>query len=210
MMNVGGGNPGVGDMATLGSPAKFTCCLAEAEEESPFEPLHVSFGFGRSDSTVTLLGVEGPHSFMFTFEDFPFNEERLLQTLAAGFSNPCSNNIYFAKGMVAVALNPMHARLLAKKGLSRQDIQKKLYDYASVDRASLVAIVGNNINCSPQKGGLQHIVPSPEHILVFVAGEEGATYSAYFPTWGGGSNGQFAVTKKVRSEDLCEIPVSRR
>ena len=48
MMNVGGGVPGIGDMATLGSPAKIACCLAEAEEESPFEPLHVSRGFQRA------------------------------------------------------------------------------------------------------------------------------------------------------------------
>jgi hypothetical protein len=36
MLNVGGGLPGVGDMATLGSSAKFACCVAEVEEESPF------------------------------------------------------------------------------------------------------------------------------------------------------------------------------
>src|SRR5215471_4141687 len=40
LINLGGGAPGVTDMALLGL-GKFTCCLAEAEEESPFEPLHV-------------------------------------------------------------------------------------------------------------------------------------------------------------------------
>src|SRR5262249_43250966 len=42
--NIGGARPGSTDMAVLGQPGKFTACLAEAEETSPFAPLHVSRG----------------------------------------------------------------------------------------------------------------------------------------------------------------------
>lgn len=210
MLNVGGGVPGVGDMATLGSPAKFTCCLAEAEEENPFGPLHVSLGFAANDSTVTLLGVEGPHSLVFSFEDAPGVEQAFLHTLAAGLANPASNNIYFGKGMVAVVLNPVHARLLAGKGLSRRDIQERVFEYASVTKTELRRRVGANVNISPQQGEVLRVVPDPSHILLLVGGEEGGAYSAYFPSWGGGAEGQHAVTKKVRHEDLCEIPPSLR
>ena len=42
MINVGGARPGVSDMALHGHPGKFTYCIAEAEESSPFPPLHVA------------------------------------------------------------------------------------------------------------------------------------------------------------------------
>ena len=55
MINIGGGRPGVSDMALLGHPGKFTYCLAEAEEESPFPPLHVSRGFNAVSYTHLTL-----------------------------------------------------------------------------------------------------------------------------------------------------------
>src|SRR4030095_8479440 len=47
LMNVGGGLPGSGDRSTQGSPAKIAYCVAEHEEASPWEPLHVDAGFER-------------------------------------------------------------------------------------------------------------------------------------------------------------------
>ena len=39
LVNIGGAVPGSGDMATFGSPAKFTYCIAENEAANPWEPL---------------------------------------------------------------------------------------------------------------------------------------------------------------------------
>ena len=78
MINIGGGRPGVSDMALLGHPGKFTYCLAEAEEESPLPPLHTSLGFDQSDSVVTLLGCEAPHSVLYSDNaDDPEDAEEL-------------------------------------------------------------------------------------------------------------------------------------
>ncbi|MFA5630395.1 MAG: hypothetical protein WC997_02690 [Porticoccaceae bacterium] len=211
MLNVGGGAPGVGDMATLGSPAKFTCCLAEAEEENPYDPLHVALGFDAADDVVTVIGVEGPHSLIFTLEDFEGNEEALLRTLGAGIANPASNNIYFGNSAVVAMLNPFHMRILSRKGLSYRDIQQRLYNYASVERKVFESIVGlQNANMSPQTGERLHAVRRPEDFLLLVAGQEGGAYSVYFPSWGGGVAGQHPVSKKVRLDDGCEIPASIR
>lgn len=46
------------DRATLGLPAKYTFCLAENEEASPWQPLHVSLGYESNDSVVTMVGPE--------------------------------------------------------------------------------------------------------------------------------------------------------
>src|SRR5260370_3031424 len=62
LMNVGGAWPGRHDMATQGSPAKFSYAIAEREEESPWEPLHVGLGFGPDQSVVTVYGGEAPHN----------------------------------------------------------------------------------------------------------------------------------------------------
>jgi hypothetical protein len=210
LMNVGGGIPGIADMATLGSPAKLALCLGEAEEESPFEPLHVSLGFDAAQSTVTLLPVEGPHSLMFSLTDVGNQADLFIRTLAAGFANPASNNIYTGVGMVAAVLNPIHAKILKKAGLARRDLQERLFEYACTTRTALRAISGANVDTIPHTDELVRVVESPENFLLFVSGDDGGAYSGYFPTWGGGPRGSRAVTKVVRLDDGCEIPPSRR
>ena len=66
MINIGGGRPGTSDMALLGHPGKFTFCLAEDEENSPFPPMHIDLGFEADDSVVTVIGAEAPHSVIFS------------------------------------------------------------------------------------------------------------------------------------------------
>ena len=54
--------PGQLDRGTLGTPAKYTFCIAENEETSPWEPLHVSRGFAAADSVVTVAVAYNPVS----------------------------------------------------------------------------------------------------------------------------------------------------
>ena len=109
MMNVGGGRPGVSDMSTLGSPAKFTFCAAENEEASPWPPLHVSRGWRADQSTVTALSVEGPHSVLCA----PMPDDLIdmaalaaIRTISSAIGSLGSNSTYFAEGDMAVIINP--------------------------------------------------------------------------------------------------------
>jgi hypothetical protein len=52
--NIGGIRKGVEDMAVIGNPLKYTAVLAENEDESPWEPMHVEQGFKKGDSTITV------------------------------------------------------------------------------------------------------------------------------------------------------------
>ena len=54
LMNLGGGLPGISDMSCFGSPVKFTFCIRENEEMSPWHPLSVDLGFSEGDDIVTL------------------------------------------------------------------------------------------------------------------------------------------------------------
>ncbi|MBU6423516.1 MAG: hypothetical protein KGJ98_00020 [Chloroflexota bacterium] len=66
MMNIGHTYPDIGDMDTIGSPTKYSMCLAENEEVSPWDPLQTEHGFARDQSTVTVhfnYGLTELHDF---------------------------------------------------------------------------------------------------------------------------------------------------
>jgi len=54
-MNLGHAYPGVFDLDTLGSPNKYSMCLGENEEASPWQPYHVEKGYERDASVVTVF-----------------------------------------------------------------------------------------------------------------------------------------------------------
>jgi len=54
----GGSEPGVSYVGSLGSPFALTnLTFAENEERSPWEPLHVQYGYAPSESTATIFGM---------------------------------------------------------------------------------------------------------------------------------------------------------
>jgi hypothetical protein len=52
--NIGGARKGIEDMGIFGNAGKYTMVIAENEEASPWEPLHVQHGFKKEDSTVAV------------------------------------------------------------------------------------------------------------------------------------------------------------
>ena len=209
LINIGGGRPGLSDMAVLGQPGKFTCCVAEAEEDSPFPPLHTAFGFDAEQSAVTLVGVESPHSVMAVVDkDDPEGPERLLRVLAASIANAGSNNTYFGGGAVIVLLNPIHAGILAEAGMTRAEVQQRLAELAVTPRATLSSYAPFNPISPGEPGDVIPAVRKPENIVVAVAGGPGI-YSAVFNSWGGGRTGGVPVTKEIELEFACELPLAQ-
>ncbi|MCB0995892.1 MAG: hypothetical protein KDB21_12420 [Acidimicrobiales bacterium] len=74
MMNVGLSYPGISDMDTIGTPMKFSCCVAENEDKTPWDPWRVQQGYSPDDSTVT---VNVPYG-MTEFFDFKNSDPELL------------------------------------------------------------------------------------------------------------------------------------
>jgi hypothetical protein len=60
LLNIGGGRPDGIDMSALGNAGKFSSCIAENEEENPWEPFHVTRGLKREQSAVSLFAAEPP------------------------------------------------------------------------------------------------------------------------------------------------------
>lgn len=123
LMNIGNGLPGKTDMATFGSPAKFSYCAGENEEESPWEPYHVEHGMKAEDSAVTLHAGEAPHN----VQDHGSNVWKdLLLTVADTINITGHNNIGLC-GELMVVFGPEHAGILAKGGLSKEDVRQELH-----------------------------------------------------------------------------------
>lgn len=215
MINIGGGRPGTSDMALLGHPGKFTFCLGEDEESSPWPPLHTSLGYDAEQSAVTVVCTEGPHSVVcFPDDDPEVSADHLLNALAASLSGLGANNTHFAKGTQVVVLNPDHATVLADVGYDRDSIAEVLCQRSKRSWAELATVRtrGSGINDEQRRQGADpdkvvHALRSPEALLILVAGGTGL-YSTVMPSWGAGPHGNGHLTVEIDLDQTCEVPLT--
>jgi len=187
MVNIGGAAPGAGDMATMGTPAKYSFAVAENEAQSPWEPLHVERGHPRDASTVTVVAAEAPFN---VNDHFSKDAAGLLKMIAGTMTGVGANNWYYESDAV-VALGPEHARTLAQSGLSKQDVKQALFDAAVLP---LSAYSDENVEERFRRRDPARfagagpdtrltIVQRPDDLLVIVLGGLGK-HSMFLPTFG--------------------------
>ena len=204
LINIGGGKPGVSDMALLGHPGKFTYCLAEDEEASPFPPMHTSLGFDAADSAVTVLGCEAPHSVIYSDNaDDPEDAEKLLHVLSIGLANIATNNAILASGTALVVLGPKHASVLERANMNRESVQKRLWELTHLPTADHNRYAGQFSRDFSDE--TYSAFAEPKNILVMVAGGSGL-YSMVMPNWGGAAHANSAVSVEVDNNFFCEVP----
>ncbi len=184
LWNLGGGRPGAADMATQGSPAKYSYAIAEREDASPWEPLHASRGLDAGESAVTVFGGEAPHN----VNDHVSQHAPGLLSVVAGTAATLGSNVgwYLAQSQLLVVLGPEHAATIAADGFTRADVQRYLYEHARLPlrRRKLGGMWGIQdwprwMTTADDDARLP-IVPGPEDVLVMVAGGPGK-HSAVVP-----------------------------
>jgi hypothetical protein len=188
LLNVGGGTPGDLDKSTLGHPGKYTYCVAENEAESPFAPYHVEKGFAAEDSTVFVIAAEPPHSCTNHVADDP---EGILDTICSAMSTIANNNAV-SSGHCTVVIGPEHARSIAAKGWTRHDIRNYLHLHSGNLFGALAfnhrygKVYNRNLPrwYKRELDSRIPIVPSPDHIHLFVIGGTAGRFSAFIPGWG--------------------------
>jgi hypothetical protein len=188
LLNVGGAWPGDLDKATLGHPGKYSYAVAENEAESPWAPYHVEKGFAPEDSTVFVIAAEPPHSVTNHVADDP---EGILDSLCSAMSTIAHNNAV-SSGHCAVVIGPEHARTIAGKGWTRYDVRNYLHMNAwnLFGRLAFDHRYGRVYNRNLPRWYKREpdsripIVPSPEHIHLFVIGGAAGRFSAFIPGWG--------------------------
>ena len=188
LLNVGGGWPGDLDKSTLGHPGKYTYAVAENEADSPWAPYHVEKGFSPDDSTVFVIAAEPPHSVTNHVADDP---EGILDSVASAMSTIANNNAV-SSGHCAVVIGPEHARTIAAKGWTRHDVRNYLLMNAGNLFRALAfdhrygRIYNRNLPrwYRREPDSRIPIVPSPDHIHLFVIGGAAGRFSAFIPGWG--------------------------
>jgi hypothetical protein len=201
MINIGGARPGETSMSTLGHPGRYTYCIAEHEEASPWPPYHVSRGLTAATSAVTLFAGEAPHG-------ISDHASRTARSLAgslgwsmAGLWNSKHFPLYSDTMLV---VGPEHAGTFGAEGWSREDLARHLFEHVRVPYRTLLPDdahgEGTNARFAQAPPSLDALVPkfpSPEAIHVVVAGGTAGRFSVAIPGWLGTRNGSHPVTRAV-------------
>jgi hypothetical protein len=204
--NVGGGRPGEVERATLGSASKYTCCFAEFEERSPWEPLHVERGFNPNDSVVTLFGLEsGPHQ----IADQTSRTARALSgSLGLGAESswhPKTHNF----GDVLMVISPEHADTIGRDKWSKEDVRRQmqkvterpLRELLPTDDWGGLGALPDQVNQRVRsEAELNKKIPkfqSTKNIHIVVAGGPAGKFSAMFGGWASGIYGSVPTSRKI-------------
>jgi hypothetical protein len=201
MLNLGGTRAGGISMSTMGHPGRYTYCIGEYQEASPWEPLHVERGFRAEDSTVTLFSGESP--FMVN-DHLSRAAAQLVASLgwsAAGCWNHKSFPLY---GHTLFVIGPEHAKTIAAERWSKADVRAHLFE--TVRRPARELVAGAD---GAEIGRLKDLIaghapddripkfPSLEEIVIVVAGGTAGRFSAVVPGWMGGELGSRPVTRRI-------------
>jgi hypothetical protein len=190
ILNCLGAQPGTLDRSTQGHPGKYSYCIAELEEDSPWDPLHVERGFPRDASAVTVFAAEGPHNVL---THYGHDAEAILVTLADTMAGLGS----FSPGQSFLVLAPEHVRILARDGWTKPALREALYARARRTLAELKR-AGKTPGpvVSDDETRFVHRGEGPEDIFIVVGGGGAGGHSAFIPSWSRNRN-SLAVTRPV-------------
>ena len=201
MANLGGALPGEIDMSALGNPGRFSYCVAENHEESPWEPLHVELGFGQDESTVTLFAAGGLTE---VSEHTARTGAGVLRTIAATLSMVWS---WRRCGRVdaVVVLCPEHAATLSSDGFAKRDARDFLFEHTGVP---LRAFDHEGTEGTQERDLYEEILidgephyrkfNDPSQIRIIVTGGTAGKFSAVLGGWLAGAGGSQIVTYPVK------------
>jgi hypothetical protein len=186
LRNIGGAIPQVTDMSTHGMPSRYTYCVGEYEEASPWEPLHVELGHAPSTSTVTVFPGQCPVN---SFEHVAKTPQRYLGTLASTMAHLGTNGVY-RPGENMIFFAPEGAQFIASFGWSKKDIKLALFEYAR-QKVKHARARGGWFHATKPKVWIDldddeatmPVVKSPESIFIAVAGGPGR-HNLVIPTTG--------------------------
>jgi hypothetical protein len=194
--NVGGGQPGGVDRATLGNPGKYTFCFAEDEAGSPWESLAAERGVRSARGAVSLFAGEGVRGVVDQLSRTP---DSLARSFAACLRTVAHPKL-FGRWDALVVISPEHARTFRAAGWSKAELRARILDLLTVPAEDLVRDVdgmAEGIPASRARGTVSKFGPGG---LWFVhAGGEAGMFSAIVGGWSGGPGGSQMVTREVGS-----------
>ena len=160
IINLGGGVTGINMMAVVGNISNWPFMFPEFEEQSPWESLSVSQGFGKGENTLTMFTGGWAHSGNYGHVRFT------LDHVAADIAE-----FEFTVG-AAIIISPKRAEILAAQGYTKQKIADYLVEHAVKPLGELRT--SHYFRDSPETSGKPdstlHKVFNPGSIDIIVAG----------------------------------------
>ena len=188
-VNIGGAKPGVISMSTFGGPGRYTYCIGENEEASPWEPLHVEHGFEPGDSTVAVLAAEAPQIVADTRSRSAVD---LLTTIARSVE-VVAHHKATGLGDTALVFSPEHVTTLAADGWSKARVRQFLWERLRKPVRELLpgrdggeGLSDEALAAFPEGARSEALVPkfqAPESLKLLVAGGPAGRFTAIVPGW---------------------------
>src|SRR5216684_4311148 len=202
LLNIGGGRPTGIDMSALGNPGKFSYCIAENEEENPWEPLHVTRGLAAGQSAVTLFAGEPPHG---VSEHNAQRGKTVLKNICQALATVWSYRLCMMHEAVVV-LCPEHVKTLHRDGFTRQQVRDFLFENTGTpvrhyehedDRGEGMQLVPHYREITIDGERCYQKFRSPESLHIVVSGGTAGKFSAVIGSWATGPTGSQMVTYAV-------------
>lgn len=201
MINVGGARPGETSMSTFGHPGRFTYCIAEHEEASPWPPFHVSRGLTPGTSAVTLFAGDAPHG----VSDHASRTARALAgSIGWSLAGLWNSKHFPLYSHTMLVVGPEHARTFGEEGWTREQLARHLWDTVRAPYQTLLPAddhgEGTNLRYArtpPTPEAMISKFPSPEEIHILVAGGTAGRFSVAIPGWLGTRNGSSPITRPI-------------
>ena len=166
LINAGGALPGVYSKTSFGSPLRYSYICAENEEENPWTPFHVDRGFKREDSTVTAFKAS---NFCNISGGEGVGPDEILRQIATNMPP-----MYGGGDGALLLLGVNHAQSLHEAGLTKRDIQQRLWELARLP-ISHFAGAFSSTERGAGRGDDNSVwrARSPDEIYIAVAGGPG-------------------------------------
>jgi len=191
-------------MSTFGHPGRYTYCIAEHEEASPWPPYHLERGLAPGTSAVTLFAGEAPHG----ISDHSSRTAReLAGSLGWSMTGLWNSKHFPLYSPTMLVVGPEHARTFADDGWTKADLRRFLHETIRRPYSELVPDEthgeGTNLRFArtpPAPDTLVSKFASPDEVHVVVAGGTAGRFSMAIPGWLGTKNGSQPVTRRVEDD----------
>jgi hypothetical protein len=184
MRNVAGQRIGETSQSVFGTPGRVAgIVFGEWEERSPWAPLAQRRGV--TGDALTAYGAMGT---MNVCDLASTNGLELLEIIGKSAASPGANGFLTATAFseVLIAVNPVWAEIIARDVPDAADVQRLLWQHASLPLDWLPAPHRAAIEALDRVGpdGRVHLTPSPDEVLFLTAGGLGNLHAAVLHSWG--------------------------
>jgi len=164
------------EQATQGLPGRWSICLGENEEMSPWEPLSAVGGVPAGTDAVSAILIR-------TVEYIDNRSTDSAEAVLTDFADTLARMGAYVGGPHSsggLVLGPEHAQLLGNAGYRRADVQQWLFEHSVRNPADMTAAgKGEHVGDRPFA-----MLPSADAIPIVVAGAANAAMSMVFRPFG--------------------------